>query len=1024
MKKLITKLLFLICFLFGLQTTSAQDVSISGTVTSKEGEPLPGVNVLVKGSSLGTQTDFDGKYTIKTAKGTVLVFSYVGLIKQSITVGNASVINVSMEEDENTLNEVVVTALGIKRSKKALAYAVTEIKGESLTKSRATNVGNSLAGKVAGVSVNAPATGPGGSTKIIIRGNSSLTKSNQPLYVIDGIPINNQVLGSAGQWGGSDKGDGISNVNPDDIETMTVLKGANATALYGNRGVNGVILITTKSGTNINGIGVEINSNFVMDKIVSDQDHQLVYGQGINGRKYTSADELLGTPDGGMLSWGGKLDGSQAVQFDGVMRPYQNVGNAQELFYRAGSTFSNTVSLTGGNEKSNFRFSLGDTDNKSVMPNSSFKKNNYSIKVNSKFSDKFSAGMGATYIRQKTNNAIRVSDFPMNANTGIANFPANVHPDLAKGETGKLGAGLDGRELNVHGTVWWSNPYWAAYQAERFDEKERLMANTSLRYEVNDWIYVQGRMGIDSQTVEQTDGSPQGQGYGAGNGDISHTTNRFQEENIDLIVGFDKEINENFRVNGLIGGNQMRQKIRSKSISGNTFDIPFWEVYANTKNRSAGMGFTAQAVNSLFYSAEISYKNYLYLTTTGREDWFSTLDGRSQFYPSVGLSGIVSDMFELPESITFFKVSSSYGKSSGAGDPYSLNSSYSLGNPHIGNSVGSIAQGKIPNANLIPFLTSEFEVGLDIRMFQNRFGIDLTYYSKTTTDDILNATVSVASGYGSKVVNVGEISNKGLELLISGTPIRNDDFSWDVSFNLGYNKNLVKSLLDPQNDNEFLSVEQSRQLHAFVRHYEGMPYSQVSGYKYLRNDSGVIQLDDAGLPLRDDAAGIVPFGTGYAPYNGGLQNSFKYKNFDLAFSIDYRFGGYMHSGTNARAYMYGLHKNTLVGRETGIGSVSAENVQEYYRRIGADITEEFVYKSDFVKLREISIGYSLPSKYIEKLNVASLNLSLVGRNLFTLYKDIPNVDPESGYHVGNGQGLEFFPVPRIRSVGLNLNVKF
>jgi hypothetical protein len=300
----------------------------------------------------------------------------------------------------------------------------------------------------------------------------------------------------------------------------------------------------------------------------------------------------------------------------------------------------------------------------------------------------------------------------------------------------------------------------------------------------------------------------------------------------------------------------------------------------------------------------------------------------------------------------------------------------------------------------------------------------LTYYNKTTTDDILNATVSVASGYGSKVVNIGEISNKGIELLLTGTPIRNDDFTWDVSFNLGHNKNLVKSLLDPEKEDEFLNVEQSRHLHAFVRHYEGMPYSQVSGYKYLRNASGTIQLDDSGLPLRDDEAGIVPFGTGYAPYNGGLQNSFRYKNFDLAFSIDYRFGGYMHSGTNARAYMYGLHKNTLAGRETGIGTVSAENVQEYYRRIGDKITEEFIYKSDFIKLREVSIGYSLPSKISEKLSVASLSLSLVGRNLLTLYKDVPNVDPESGYHVGNGQGLEFFPVPRIRSLGLNLNVKF
>lgn len=999
--------------------------TISGTVTFKpDDSPLSGVSVVVQGTTTGVQTDFDGKYSIEASEGDTLVFSYVGMVTQNIVVGSSNVIDVIMSEDVSALDEVVVTALGIKKSKKALAFAVTEVNGDDVSKAKVVNLGTALTGKVAGVQVTTPASGASGSSRVIIRGNSSLSGNNQPLYVVDGVPINNNNYGSAGQWGGSDKGDGISSINPDDIETMSVLKGANASALYGSRGVNGVILITTKSGRGAKGIGVEFNSTATFDNIVSDQEHQKIYGQGIEGRKYTSQQELLGTNDGGLQSWGAKLDGSSVVQFDGVSRPYSYTGNKQKQFYVTGSTFTNTLTLTGGDEKTNWRFSVGDMSNDAVMPNSSMKRNNYTIRIGSQLSKKFRAEMSGTYIRQRIHNAIRVSDFPHNANTGIANVPANVSVDAMKGPTGKLGAGEDGRELNVHGTIWWGNPYWAAYQDERKDAKERLMGNVTFRYNITDWLYAQGRMGIDSQILEQEERTAYGDLIDGGRGSISHNTNRFLEENIEGVIGANKDITEDFSASLLLGGNKMTQKNTSKGVSGNTFDIPFWEVYENTQNRGAGKGFNSQQINSLFYSAEVSYKDLLFVTATGRNDWFSTLNGRDQFYPSFGLSAIVSDMVKLPDNIDFLKLSSSLGKSSGATGPYQLNSSYSLGNPFNGFSVGGVAQGTIPNANLTPLLTSEFEIGMDLRMFKSRFGIDITYYNKKTTDDILNAQVSLASGFGAKVVNIGEMSNRGIELLVYGTPIRNKDFEWETSLNLGYNKNEVVSLLDPENDEEVMDVEQSRHLHAFIKHYEGLPYSQVSGYKYLKDSNGDLVLNASGLPQRDDELGIVPFGTGNAPYNGGFTNMFRYKNLSLSFLVDFRFGGVMHSGSNARAYQYGLHKNTLVGRETGIGSVPAEDIVNYYKAIADNITEEFVYKSDFVKLREIVLAYPIPQTIVDKLRVHKIDVSLVGRNLLTLYKDVPNVDPESGYNAGNGQGLEFFPVPRIRSYGLNLNVKF
>ncbi len=1001
---------------------------ITGVVTSDtDGSPLPGVSVIVQGTSRGTQTDFDGKYTVEASEGETLVFSFIGMETQNVVIGSQSTIDVALVEDVNALDEVVVTALGIKKSKKALAFAVTEVKGADISTAKVPNIGNALAGKVAGVQVTKPATGAAGSSRVIIRGNASLTGNNQPLYVVDGVPINNNNYGAAAQWGGSDKGDGISNINSDDIETMTVLKGANASALYGSRGVNGVILITTKSGESRRGIGVELNSNFTMDSAISDQEHQLVYGQGIEGRVYTSQDELIGTSDGGLQSWGGKLDGSQVVQFDGVLRPYSYTGNAQDQFYETGSTFSNTVSFTGGDEKTNWRFSVGDVRNTSVVPNSGFNRKNYSARIGSQFSKKLYAEISGTYIRQTINNAVRVSDFPHNANTGIANVPANVNVPAMAGTTDKLGALENGREMNVHGTIWWGNPYWAAYQDERNDEKERFMGNVSLKYNITDWLYIKGRVGIDSQTLEQDERQAYGDLIDGGRGAISHNINRFYEENIEGLIVANKDINDDFSVSGLLGANQMKQENTSMGVGGNTFDIPFWEVYENTKNRGAGKGFNSLQINSLFYTAEVSFKDYLYLTATGRSDWFSTLDGRSQFYPSYGISAIISDMIEMPKSITFLKLSSSLGSSTGSTGPYQLNSSYGLGTPFNGYSVGGVAQGTIPNADLTPFLTEEFEVGIDFRMFSNRLGLDLTYYTKKTTDDILNATVSRASGYGAKTVNIGEISNEGIELLLTGTPYQTENFDWDVSFNLGYNKNEVVSLLDPENDEEIRRVAQSRHLHAFIYHYEGLPYSQVSGYKYLRNASGGLVLNDAGLPQKDESIGlngIVPFGTGNAPINGGLTNKFRYKRLTFSFLIDYRFGGVMHSGSNARAYQYGLHEDTLEGRESGIGTIPAANVNTYYKAIADNITEQFIYKSDFVKLREIVLTYPFSQDLTSKMNIDALDISLVGRNLLTIYKDVPNVDPESAYNASNGQGLEFFPVPRVRSIGLNLNVKF
>jgi len=1000
-----------------------KELFLRGSVVDLNGKSLGKVNINIQGSHKGTVSNENGNYKLHSYVGDVVIFSHVGKTAIKYIVNeNEFIKNITLLDDFGDLQEVIITSLGIEREKSALAYSVTTLKGEDMTKSRSGNIGSSLGGKVAGLQITNPATGVGGSTRVIIRGNTSIKGDNQPLFVIDGIPINNDVLGAAAQWGGSDRGDGLSNINPDDIEEITVLKGVSAGALYGSRASNGVILIQTKSGKSREGVGVELNSNFVFDIMVSDLNFQKQYGQGSRGLKYTTVEEVM-TGDG-RFSWGAKLDGSNTIQFDGVFRPYVNTGNAQKYFYRQGTTFSNTVTLTGGNENGNFRFSIADMKNESIMPNSGLTRNNYGLNLAHKFSNKLSANISVNYNRQHIKNAIRVSDFPMNANGGIAIFPANVHPENVKGNPDKLGANSEGRELNHHGSVWWSNPYWAAYQTKRDDKKERIIGKVELRYDVNDWMYVQTRLGHDSFILEQENLEPWGQGYGAGVGNINLNTRRYKETNLDVLVGIEKEISSETVLKIIAGGNQMREKITSKLLSGSNFETPDWNSYTNARTRSASIGFAKKGVNSLYYQAEISYKNKLFFTTTGRSDWFSTLLGKHVFYPSVGLSGLLNQLFELPESMDYFKVRTSWGQVGGDTEPYNTYPSYSLGTPHGGHSVGQIAQSIIPNIHLTPLTATEFEVGFDLKLFKNRLGLDMAYYTRRTKNDILSADLALESGYEGTLINIGEIANRGVELLLYGTLYKSDNFRWDTSINVGYNKSEVISLLEDEKEIEFLQVDQSRVLNAYIRYYKGKSYSQISGYKYLREDGGELILDANGFPQPDLEKGIVPLGSGVAPLNGGISNSIWFGAFDFRMLFDFKFGGYIHSGTNNVGYEFGLHQETLKGREEGLGIVPSDLVQRYYQTIAADITEPFVYKSDFIKLREMALGYQIPEKIVRKIGAHKINIALVARNLWVLHKKVPNIDPESTYHSGNAQGFEYMGLPRTRSFGCNLNIKF
>ena len=1016
LSQFVLPLLFLTSISFGQK-------SISGIVNTDEGDPLIGVNILEKGSSNGTVSDIDGSFSLSVAENSTLVISYAGYETQEIEVGNQTYFDIVLSEGAY-LDEVVVTALNIGRKKRALAYAVGELEGSNVATAKEVNIGNALAGKVAGVNVSNPATGAGGSSRIVIRGNSNISGNNQPLIVVDGVPINNDNLGSAGMWGGQDWGDGLSSVNADDVESMTVLKGNTAGALYGYRADNGVILITTKKGNGGEGLKVELNSNFQGESVINNYDFQQEYGHGRDGTKPTTEAEAFAQ---GLYAWGGRLDGSSVIQFDGVSRPYSAVGNNLGRFYRTGSTFTNSLSLSGGGRNHNFRFSFTNLDNKGILPNSDLDRKTFSTNT-SMTQGRFSAGISGSFVVEGVNNRPRLSDSPGNANYTAWSLPPSININDMIGDPNKPGANADGVELQFNDNVFVTNPWWAAHQFEANNTKNRIFGNIFLGYELIDGLTLRGKVGIDRFSENRRNLTPYGTAFST-LGQLSESNRNVQEINLEATINYVKDINDNIGINLLVGGNQQKNRNDLLGGGGSNFNVPFLHTLRNLANQSVSNSFSQFQVNSVFAQAEFSLNSALYLTLTGRQDWFSTLTDpngaeseNSIFYPSVGLAYDLANGLELPQSIDFAKVRASWAQVGGSTSPYLLGLTYGIfGQGHLGQPLGGINNNSVPPLGLVPSTNTELEIGFDVRMFRGKVHADLAYYSRETTDGILSASIAAASGFGSKTVNVGRITNKGIEAFIEVQPVSNSNFTWNIGLNIAHNTNTVESLLTPEDDGEEIRLEESRTRNAYIHLVEGLPYSQVMGFEYERDGSGNIMLDENGLPVQ---GALRPFGTGVHPTTIGINNSFSFGDFGASFLIDMKRGGVIYNATNAYGYFRGLHKETLEGRESGIGVVSPENVEDYYQRVAFGISEEFIDDADFVKLRELILSYNLPKSTLSKLPFESATISFAARNLLILSSNTDNIDPESTYTTGNGQGLEMFGVPVTRSYGLNLNVKF
>lgn len=1074
--------------LFSLSVMAQQ--AISGKVISGDDrQPLPGATIQVKGASKKTITDNTGSFSIAAGNNDILIISSIGFTTQEISAAQAG--NIVLATDTRGLGEVVVTALGIKKERKKLGYALQEVKGEDLTVARESNVVNQLAGKVAGVTVIGSSSGVGGSARVSIRGERSVDlNKNQPLYVVDGVPISNAINGGSGSNNTEvDFGNGASFINPDDIESMNVLKGPAAAALYGSRAANGVIMIKTKSGRKQKGIGVEVNSNLTLESALKLPEYQKVYGQGnasggdfafVNGGGAGLAD---GTDEGWGPAFRGQLFpqfnsprtlNGQAIAYTGgdmnapagsVITPTAWVADNDNLknFLETGRTFTNNVALTGGNDNADFRLSYTNLNQTGIVPNTDLKRNTTSFSAGYHFTPKFTAKAFVSYIKSESDNRPSIS-YGTESIMYLFNcwLPASVKvSDLKR----LWQRGLEDKQQYNWNYNYHDNPYMTVYQNTNGQYYDRLIGNVILRYDLTNWLNLQVRTATDwSNERREYRRAFSTQRFPFGEYREVNIVN--EERNTDFLFAADKEINSNFSFNATLGGNQMRQTSRFNEDVAGQLNIP--GVYRLTNSRIAlvsNQNNVGKRINSFYGSGGISYKNRLFLDVTGRNDWSSALtlpqdlkafgnEQNSYFYSSVALSAIISDMIKLPSVISFAKLRGSFAQVGNDTDPFAFTQTFNRSDPFGASQVYG-ETSRLSNLNLKPEISSAFEFGTDIRFWQNRIGLDLTYYQSNTKNQILNIPLSNTSGYETRVINAGSIRNNGFEAMLNVTPIKKKSFSWDAYVNFSVNRSKVLELTDGLSN--YVMADRSVSVEARVGERMGDLYG--IGFARVQNTNPDAPYYDASGQYTGQmvfAANGRPVATtdriklgNYNPdWLMGIGNTFTYKGIRLSCLFDVRHGGKLYSHTQTVGREGGIIKETLEGRADGYDMSKAGNgvigngvvqqadgkfaanttkvaVREWHSAWtgGRNIAEGVMYDASFVKLRELQIGYSFPGSF-KKGVIKGMNVSLVGRNLF-LWDNVPHVDPEVMSYSGGTAlpGIEYMSLPSSRSYGVNLSFK-
>ena len=1055
-----TNKLFLLFSLL-LFSAAAFAQTISGTVTDEDRKPVSGATVAVKGTVTSVATDAAGKFSISAPGTATLIVSYVGFTTQEILLNGRSTLSVSLSRSEATaLTEVVVTTLGVKKESKRLGYSATSVNPDELVKQRTLNLGESLEGKVAGLNITPPAAGAGSSNQIRLRGQVGFAgATNSPLIVVNGLPLDQGARSADGLGTPRDRGDNLNNINPDDIESMVVLKGSTAAALYGSRAAAGAIIITTKSGQKNQGIGVDFTSSYTtmealnfMDEIV-----QTEYGQGQSGAKFTTAGQIQAN---GQFGWGAKLDGQPTINFDGVSRPYSAYPYQLYDFLQSGTNLTNTLGLSGGGANGSFRASLSSTDAKGIVPTNEYKRTIFNVGINHDITKKLKLQLNVNYADEDYINPPTIGTQGDGAVNFFNRMPISTPIDAYRNSSTNA-AGAEYKTSGFLGTV--NNPFYPVQHGQKYKEdRNRLLGTTTLRYDLFKWLYAQGRFNYDRGTNFTENFALNGTGAEVltnsdgtyrGNFNLSNTTTT--DINADFLVGGSKQFDK-FSVDASFGGNTQRTEFRNMSQGASNFTVANLYSIPNGTVKTQSYGYNRTRVNSLYGWAEFGWNGMLYLNVTGRNEWSSVLnpEHNNKFYPSVSGSFIFSQLLPKMTWLSYGKLRASWaqvGSIAGVG-PYEGLLTYSINqNQFNGQTLASISGTAAPNPLLQPFIVTEKEIGLELRLFKNRLLLDVAAFDKVTTDQIIDVNLSTTSGYSTSKQNEASLKNSGLETLVELKAIQGKDFGWTTSWNNSYLKTEVLEVGTPSGTrlllyfngtgNEFLGE---------IRYTEGLAMNQLYTKHYKKNAKGEVVVDANGRLIEDKTSG--PVGTGFYPvgssipkFTGGWNNNFTYKNLSLNVFIDYKFGGTVLSSTLLNMTRQGHSKLSLEGREGGLlvpgvyessglpnttrVMVTGNGLQGYwtdYRNM--QIGDPFTFKSDFIKLRNISLTYNFTSlmKEVDFLKfVKGLSLTASCRNAAIIYKDLPGLDPEAIQSSGDVRsGYENSSLPTTRNYNLTLNVKF
>ena len=1001
--------------------------SIRGTVTSPDGEPIIGANVIELGSNNGTATDLDGNYLLKVGANAILEFTYTGYVSQKFTVGTQTIINVTLTEGV-ALSEIIVTALGISREKKSLTYAAQTIQGGQLTQVRDANFTNTLQGKVAGLVVTNASSGVGGATRVNLRGNRSIQSSNNALFVIDGVPVDNSTPGQVGNdFGGYNGSDGVANINPDDIESISVLKGAAASVLYGSRAANGVILITTKKG-GAGAISVDVNSGAQFDAPLTLPYLQNEYGQGNGG--------VFGARASG--SWGPKINNQAVTDWTGKSQNMVPQPNNISDFFQLGSSFNNSVGIKGGTDKVQSYFSFTNNQAAGVVPGNTLDRNTVNLRISTNLSKKFSTDAKVTYVNQILNNKLRSGEESSEV-MNLYKTPRSIRiEDMQNYESGS-GAPNYWTSSSIY-----MNPYWTINRTSADEERTRTTGLVSATYNINDDMKVLARVSLDQYT-------DRGENtfynntllFAQAGGSFQKYFRQVQERNAELLLIGNKKINSNLKLSYTFGVADLARKSDFTQTSANGLLVPNKFDLGFARTLSVGTGFVERDLQSAFGSVQVSLKDYLYLDVTARNDWSSTLPApHSYFYPSMGLTAVLSDMVELPSFVSFAKFRGSYTRVGNDAAPYLLTQTYSFSQGGVGGFINR--DGTQAIGDLKPELTTSLEFGFDGRFFDNRMGLDVTFYKTNSVNQLLSLPLAPASGFSNQYINAGDIENSGVELTLTGSPIKKDDFSWDITLNYARNVNTIISL-HPDIKQTFLSSGYGRTAGVLVK--EGGAYGDLYADGWAQAPDGQFIMDASGKPVLTATQEFL--GNFNPKFSLGLNNAFSFGKMSVNVLIDARIGGVMTSGSDANLAFDGNAAYTTAYREGGWVIPGVVKNGESYTPNTTPINAEtfwttvsngryswgqlFTYDATNVRIREAAVGYDFT---VNNSFVKKAKLSIVARNLFFLAKgnaimDVPGVptrkmwfDPDVNLGAGNYQGVEYGTLPSARSIGLNLNLSF